>query len=74
MLSDESENMVRILRGGNINNEKYELKNLFAEDAERIYKDATPQGIIELFGLEDFDYTLTSKYGHFGFNEFPWEN
>ena len=52
----------------------YELKNLFAEDAERIYKDATPQGIIELFGLEDFDYTLTSKYGHFGFNEFPWEN
>lgn len=56
-----------------INNEKYELKNLFAEDAERIYKDATPQGIIELFGLEDFDYTLTSKYGHFGFNEFPWE-
>ena len=27
MLSDESENMVRILRGGNINNEKYEFKN-----------------------------------------------
>ena len=26
MLSDESENMVRILRGGNINNEKYEFK------------------------------------------------
>ena len=44
------------------------------EYAERIYKDATPQGIIELFGLENFDYTLTSKYGHFGFNEFPWEN
>ena len=27
MLSDESENMVRILRGVNINNEKYEFKN-----------------------------------------------
>lgn len=58
-----------------INNEKYELKNLLSdEDKEKIYNNATPNGIIELFKLKDFDYTLTSKYGHFGFMEFPWEN
>ena len=57
-----------------INNEKYELKNFFTDGAEKIYQDATPNGIIELFKLKDFDYTLTSKYGHFGFIEFPWEN
>lgn len=56
-----------------LNNETYELKNLLSS-WEIFYKEATPQGIIKLFELNDFDYTLTSKYGHFGFKEFPWEN
>lgn len=52
----------------------FELQDVLSpEDAEKIYKEATPNGIIEKFNLKDFDYTLTSKYGHFGFQEFPWE-
>lgn len=52
----------------------YELKTLFNEEnAEKFYSEATPAGIINKFNLKDFDYNLTSKYGHFGFSEFPWE-
>ena len=33
----------------------------------------TPYGIITHFGLKNFSYSQTAKYGHFGRNEFPWE-
>ncbi len=36
--------------------------------------DLTPKGIIERFDLRRPIYRATSAYGHFGRNEFPWEN
>ena len=33
----------------------------------------TPRGIIDTLGLLDFDYNLTSAYGHFGRDGLPWE-
>ncbi len=36
--------------------------------------DLTPRGIIEKFNLRRPIYRATASYGHFGRNEFPWEN
>lgn len=36
--------------------------------------DLTPKGIIERFDLRRPIYKATASYGHFGRNEFPWEN
>ncbi len=36
--------------------------------------DLTPRGIIEKFNLRRPIYRQTAAYGHFGRNEFPWEN
>ncbi len=36
--------------------------------------DLTPRGIIERFNLRRPIYRQTSVYGHFGRQEFPWEN
>lgn len=36
--------------------------------------DLTPKGIIEKFNLRRPIYRATASYGHFGRNEFPWEN
>lgn len=36
--------------------------------------DLTPKGIIERFDLRRPIYRKTASYGHFGRNEFPWEN
>ena len=36
--------------------------------------DLTPQGIVETFDLLRPIYLQTASYGHFGRNEFPWEN
>lgn len=36
--------------------------------------DLTPKGIIERFKLRRPIYQATAAYGHFGRNEFPWEN
>lgn len=35
--------------------------------------DLTPAGIIEAFGLRKPIFSRTATYGHFGRNEFPWE-
>ncbi|MTI88853.1 MAG: methionine adenosyltransferase [Balneolaceae bacterium] len=35
--------------------------------------DCTPQGIIDRFGLKNPIYKQTAAYGHFGRDEFPWE-
>lgn len=36
-------------------------------------EDFRPQSIIKEFGLLDVDYRLTSTFGHFGRDVFPWE-
>lgn len=45
------------------------------ELAARVQKefDCTPKGIIERFGLKNPIYKNTAAYGHFGREEFPWE-
>ena len=55
------------------NGERQDVKSVI-EQYELIYTNATPKSINEFLNLKEFDYTLTSKYGHFGFIEFPWEN
>jgi S-adenosylmethionine synthetase len=35
--------------------------------------DCTPKGIIERFDLKRPIYRKTAAYGHFGREEFPWE-
>ena len=39
---------------------------------ESIYDECKPKNIIEHFDLKHFDYTRTSRFGHFGLG-FPWE-
>ena len=53
--------------------ETHDLKEIIG-GWETIWNEAIPNNIINFFNLKEFDYTLTSKFGHFGFNEFPWEN
>ncbi|MDG5767013.1 methionine adenosyltransferase [Balneolales bacterium ANBcel1] len=40
----------------------------------RKHFDCTPAGIIERFGLKRPIFKQTAAYGHFGRDEFPWEN
>ena len=42
------------------------------EPAPELYERCEPNNIIKEFRLKDFDYTITSRFGHFGLN-FPWE-
>ena len=39
---------------------------------ESIYDECKPRNIIKHFDLKHFDYTTTSRFGHFGLG-FPWE-
>lgn len=39
---------------------------------ESVYDECKPRNIIEHFDLKHFDYTRTSRFGHFGLG-FPWE-
>lgn len=36
--------------------------------------DLTPYGLIKMLNLEHTQYRKTAAYGHFGRNQFPWEN
>jgi len=52
---------------GKVDNEKLEL-------AVREVFDLTPAGIIRTLDLKRPIYRATAVYGHFGRDEFPWEN
>jgi S-adenosylmethionine synthetase len=52
------------------------LKNTTDSELSEFIKnniDLTPKGIIEKFDLRRPIYQKTASYGHFGRNEFPWE-
>ncbi len=49
------------------------VDDLTLADAVKRTFDCTPRGIIKRFGLNRPIFRPTAAYGHFGRNEFPWE-
>ncbi len=58
---------VNLHNSGNV--PEYEIADFILKNV-----DLTPRGIIEKFNLRRPIYRQTAVYGHFGRDEFPWEN